>query len=74
LEALLASTKMPFAGLRVVWFFAKDKAGILISANPAFLKLCGISKLNDLLGKIDLDFLMGFLCRFERGGRCTVEV
>jgi AraC-like DNA-binding protein len=56
LEALLAAAITAFACLPDVWFFAKDKAGRFIAANPAFLKLCGLSDLNDLLGKTDLDF------------------
>ena len=55
-EALLAAATTAFAYLPDVCFFAKDKAGRFIAANPAFLKLCGLSDLNDLLGKTDLDF------------------
>lgn len=57
LEALLAAATTAFAYLPDVSFFAKDKHGRFIAANPAFLKLCGLSELNDLLGKTDLDFL-----------------
>ena len=56
LKALLAAATTAFAYLPDVWFFAKDKSGRFIAANPAFLKLCGLSDLNDLLGKTDLDF------------------
>ena len=52
-EALLAAATTAFAYLPDVCFFAKDKAGRFIAANPAFLKLCGLSDLNDLLGKTD---------------------
>ncbi|NBS51656.1 MAG: AraC family transcriptional regulator [Spartobacteria bacterium] len=56
LKALLAAATTAFAYLPDVWFFAKDKHGRFIAANPAFLTVCGLSELNDLLGKTDLDF------------------
>jgi len=56
LESLLTAASTAFAYLPDVSFFAKDKNGIFIAANPAFLKLCGLSDLKDLLGKSDLDF------------------
>lgn len=56
LEALLAAATTAFNYLPDVCFFAKDKCGRFITANPAFLKLCGLSELSDLLGKTDLDF------------------
>ena len=55
-ESLLAAASTAFAYLPDVSFFAKDKQGRFIAANPAFLKLCGLSDLKDLLGKTDLDF------------------
>jgi AraC-like DNA-binding protein len=56
LEALLAAAITAFAYIPDVSFFAKDKQGKFIAANPSFLKLCGLSELKDLLGKTDLDF------------------
>lgn len=56
LEALLAAATTAFARLPDVAFFAKDKNGKFIAANPAFLKLCELADLHDLLGKTDLDF------------------
>ena len=56
MRALLAAATTAFAYLPDVSFFAKDKHGRFIAANPAFLKLCGISELKDLVGKTDLNF------------------
>jgi AraC-like DNA-binding protein len=56
LEALLTAAITAFAYIPDVSFFAKDKQGKFIAANPSFLKLCGLSELKDLLGKTDLDF------------------
>jgi AraC-like DNA-binding protein len=56
LRALLAAVTTAFAYLPDVSFFAKDKHGRFIAANPAFLKLCGLSDLKDLVGKTDLNF------------------
>lgn len=56
LESLLSAASTAFAYLPDVSFFAKDKQGRFIAANPAFLKLCGLSDLKDLLGKTDLNF------------------
>lgn len=56
LEALLAAANIAFAYIPDVSFFAKDTQGRFIAANPAFLELCALSELKDLLGKTDLDF------------------
>lgn len=53
---MLAAASTAFACLPDVSFFAKDREGRFVAANPAFLKLCGLSDLKDLLGKTDLDF------------------
>jgi len=55
-KSILATTSTAFEHLPDVSFFAKDMVGQFVAANPAFLKLCGITELSDLLGKTDLDF------------------
>ncbi len=55
-QLLLAAAATAFSYLPDVSFFAKDRDGKFIAANEAFLKLCGLTKLNQLLGKTDLDF------------------
>jgi AraC-like DNA-binding protein len=42
--------------IRWVSFFAKDSSGRFIAANRNFLKLCGVRRLDDLLGRSDRDF------------------
>ena len=56
MRALLAAATTAFAYLPDVSFFAKDKHGRFIAGNPAFLNLCGLSDLKDLVGKTDLNF------------------
>lgn len=55
-QSMLAAASTAFACLPDVSFFAKDMNGRFVAANPAFLKLCGLTKLSDLLGKTDLEF------------------
>jgi AraC-like DNA-binding protein len=55
-DSMLAAASTAFAYLPDVSFFAKDRSGKFVAGNPAFLKLCGLTKLSDLLGKTDLDF------------------